>query len=102
MQLSYSCFRLNKLVNLVFICDMHCAQNPIIMDIPVELPQVKVKVLHANQYDEMDFKQEASGSKVAEEINLKGNVSFQLLWQQLIQYKHFNKHISLLAFYIII
>ncbi|KAL5505533.1 hypothetical protein EMCRGX_G006981 [Ephydatia muelleri] len=48
-------------------------ENPIIMDIPVELPQVKVKVLHANQYDEMDFKQEASGSKVAEEINLKGN-----------------------------
>ena len=29
----------------VCVCVCVCVQNPIIMDIPVELPQVKVKVL---------------------------------------------------------
>ena len=54
-----------------------CIQNPIPMDIPVELPQVKVKVLHAKDQDsEIDCTDEESAPAMCREEDKDSNVSF--------------------------
>ena len=61
---------------MVCVCVLVYMQNPIIMDIPVELPQVKVKVLHIScqepgEVDCIEEGSDQSGSEVDKSIDVR-------------------------------